>query len=63
MRFVLPISSLAHYNVSLGQWVVEDGRFDLLVGASSQDIRLIKSISVKGAAPYSMTGRSEPMIG
>ena len=63
VRFVLPISSLAHYNVSLGKWVVEDGRFDLLVGASSQDIRLIKSISVKGAAPYSMTGRSEPMIG
>lgn len=63
VRFVLPISSLAHYNVSLGKWVVEDGRFDLFVGASSQDIRLIKSISVKGAAPYSMTGRSEPMIG
>lgn len=63
ISFTLPLSSLSHYNVSLGKYIVEDGRFDLLVGASSRDIRLKKSIFVKGTAPYSMTGRSEPMIG
>ncbi len=63
ISFTLPLSSLSHYNVSLGKYIVEDGRFDLLIGASSRDIRLKKSIFVKGTAPYSMTGRSEPMIG
>lgn len=63
VSFTLPVSSLSHYNVSLGKYIVEDGRFDLLIGASSQDIRLKKSIFVTGTAPYSMTGRSEPMIG
>lgn len=63
ISFTLPLSALSHYNTSLGKYIVEDGRFDLLVGASSRDIRLKKSIFVKGTAPYSMTGRSEPMIG
>lgn len=63
VSFTLPLSVLSHYNVSLGKYIVEDGRFDLLIGASSQDIRLKKSIFVAGSAPYSMTGRSEPMIG
>lgn len=63
VSFTLPLSVLSHYNVSLGKYIVEDGRFDLLIGASSQDIRLKKSIFVADSAPYSMTGRSEPMIG
>lgn len=63
VSFTLPLSVLSHYNVSLGKYIVEDGRFDLLIGASSQDIRLKKSVFVAGSAPYSMTGRSEPMIG
>ncbi|MBQ8880068.1 MAG: glycoside hydrolase family 3 C-terminal domain-containing protein [Clostridia bacterium] len=36
----LDYRSFAFYNVSLGDWHVENGDFDILVGASSRDIRL-----------------------
>lgn len=38
--------AFAFYNVQLGDWMVETGEFDILVGASSRDIRLSQSITV-----------------
>lgn len=39
--------AFAFYNVKLGDWMVESGEFDILVGASSRDIKLSKTITVE----------------
>ncbi|MGN0521327.1 MAG: glycoside hydrolase family 3 C-terminal domain-containing protein [Eubacterium sp.] len=38
--------AFAFYNVKLGDWMVETGEFDILVGASSRDIRLSAAMTV-----------------
>ena len=38
--------AFAYYNVNLGDWHVETGAFDILVGASSRDIRLSETVNV-----------------
>ena len=38
----------SYYNVDVKDWVVESGEFEILVGASSRDIRLSSVVSVKG---------------
>ena len=38
--------AFAYYNVNLGDWHVESGAFDILVGASSRDIRLSATVEV-----------------
>ena len=53
----------AYYNTSLGKWCVENGRYDIMIGSSSRDIRLSVSIMIDGKAPYSMSNFSEAMIG
>lgn len=42
--FSLGQRDFAHYDVATKDWVVEGGAFDLLVGASSRDIRLRETI-------------------
>lgn len=39
--------AFAYYNVNIGDWHVESGEFDILVGASSRDIRLEKTVDVE----------------
>lgn len=38
--------AFAFYNVNLGDWQVETGEFDILVGASSRDIKLSAAMTV-----------------
>lgn len=38
--------AFAFYNVDLQDWQVETGLFDIMVGASSRDIRLTKSVNI-----------------
>lgn len=38
--------SFAYYSVNLGKWYVENGTFEILVGASSQDIRLKEKLFI-----------------
>lgn len=38
--------AFAFYNVKLGDWMVETGEFDILVGASSRDIKLSATMTV-----------------
>jgi beta-glucosidase len=44
----LAIGDLAHWDVTRNRWVTEGGTYDLLVGASSSDIRGRTSTHVKG---------------
>ncbi|WP_312870098.1 glycoside hydrolase family 3 protein [Streptomyces himalayensis] len=39
---------LAHWDVTRSKWVVETGTYDVLVGASAEDIRTRTSVKVKG---------------
>ena len=39
--------AFAYYNVELGDWHVETGEFDILVGASSRDIKLTATMTVE----------------
>ena len=41
---------LAYFNTKIHSWVVENGKYPIYVGASSQDIKLTASITVSGQA-------------
>lgn len=41
--------AFAFYNVNISDWCVESGEFDILVGASSADIRLSATVNVSGS--------------
>jgi beta-glucosidase len=40
VQFTLPASQLAYWDVHAGKFAVEPGLFDVMVGSSSEDIRL-----------------------
>ncbi|MCL2507669.1 MAG: glycoside hydrolase family 3 C-terminal domain-containing protein [Oscillospiraceae bacterium] len=43
--------AFAYYNINIADWHVETGEFDILVGASSEDIRLSGTVMVESTAP------------
>lgn len=47
VTFHLPYSALAHYDEDAHIWIVEQGNVDIMVGASSSDIRLRAGVVVK----------------
>ena len=54
VTFQITDEDLNYYNVSMHQWVVENGVYDLYLCASSQDIRLKVSIEYNDPSSYSM---------
>jgi beta-glucosidase len=46
VSFTLNKDALAYYNTQKKNWIAEPGKFDVLVGASSRDIRLQKSFEL-----------------
>lgn len=42
----VPVKDLAYYDIKTGKWIVEPGKYKLLVGASSRDIKSSVDISV-----------------
>jgi beta-glucosidase len=46
VQFRVPVEQLAYYNVSKHDFTVEPGSFDILVGSSSDDIRLRGTLAV-----------------
>ncbi|MBO5211513.1 MAG: glycoside hydrolase family 3 C-terminal domain-containing protein [Clostridia bacterium] len=64
ISFALNPSDYAYYNVMLREYVTENGRYDIYIGASSQDIRLTASFMYNNeASPYSINCKGETMIG
>ena len=43
----LDYSSFAYYSLALEDWHVENGAFEIMVGASSKDIRLTEKIKIE----------------
>ncbi|MEU3347763.1 glycoside hydrolase family 3 C-terminal domain-containing protein [Streptomyces sp. NPDC006700] len=48
LTFEVPLTRLEFWDVSQGRWRLEPGPYDLLVGASSQDIRLRTTLTLDG---------------
>ena len=63
VEFVLKEEDFAYYNAMLHKWVAESGRYDLMVCASSRDIRLTVPLLYDKAQPYTIRKLQEDMIG
>jgi beta-glucosidase len=46
ISFALDFRAFAYYHPAYKQWVTEDGEFDLLIGASSADIRCVQTVTL-----------------
>jgi beta-glucosidase len=46
ITFTLPASDLAYYDAGLKKFTVKPGSFDIMVGSSSEDIRLRSNLQV-----------------
>ena len=47
VRILLAADAFAYYSIPLKKWYIENGDFEIRVGASSRDIRLNQSIRVE----------------
>ena len=45
---MLPMRAFAHWSTSQDKWVVTDGVYEILIGASSGDIRLAAKAKIEG---------------
>ena len=45
---MLPLRAFAHWSTSQDKWVVTDGVYEILIGASSEDIRLAAKAKIEG---------------
>lgn len=50
VKFTLDKRAFAFWNVKVSDWTVESGEFEILVGASSRDIKLTSSVNVEAEA-------------
>lgn len=48
LSFDVPLSAFAFWDVTQGRWRLESGPYDLLVGASSTDVRLRTTVTLEG---------------
>ncbi|MFF8638500.1 glycoside hydrolase family 3 C-terminal domain-containing protein [Streptomyces pilosus] len=48
LSFVLPLSAFAFRDVAAGRWRVEPGAYELLAGASSEDVRVRATLTLEG---------------
>jgi beta-glucosidase len=48
VRLTVPVADLAHWDVTRGRWVVESSEYDVMVGASSGDIRRRAAVRIDG---------------
>jgi beta-glucosidase len=48
VRLTVPVSDLGHWDVTRSRWVVESSPLDLMVGASSADIRQRATVTLRG---------------
>ncbi|NLL80164.1 MAG: glycosyl hydrolase [Clostridiales bacterium] len=63
VTFELDKRAFAYYDESLKDWYVESGDFDILIGASSRDIRLKKSVQVESTVRLPKTYTLDSTLG
>ncbi len=62
VRFELTPRAFAYYEVKLNDWYVEGGSYDILIGASSQDIRLKESLEIAAGTPIPFEVTADTLI-
>ena len=62
VEFKLNFRDFAYYNVCLKAWHVESGAYKVLIGASSQDIRLEADFFIKYDNDYTVTAFDKTMV-
>ncbi|MFI2508444.1 glycoside hydrolase family 3 C-terminal domain-containing protein [Streptomyces sp. NPDC018972] len=65
LSFVLPLSAFAFWDVAAGRWRVEPGAYELLAGASSEDVRARATVTLDGepTAPRPVLERGLDAVG
>lgn len=63
LTFKLGKDAFSYYNTMLRDWVIENGRYDIYVAASSRDIRHMVSFVYDDPKCYTMQKKQEDMIG
>ena len=48
ISFTLDSRAFSYYETKISDWFVEDGDYEIIIARSAEDIRLVKSIPVKG---------------
>ena len=61
--FEVPYEKLAFYNLSLKKWTVEPGIFDIMIAASSQDIRLSGEYLYDEECEWTLNYEAEQIVG
>jgi beta-glucosidase len=61
VTFELAKSAFSYYDPKVGDWVAESGEFELLVGASSRDIRLRSTVNLQAERPRPVFSRYTPL--
>lgn len=62
VSFELDNTDFEYFNACLRKWQLESGNYEILIGASSRDIRLKSSFYVKYANDYTTAKHNETMV-
>lgn len=54
VKFELDTRAFSYYNTNINDWFAESGKYEILVGASSQDIRLKGEVEIKSPNQYTI---------
>jgi len=60
IKFTLKYEDFAHYDTETKQFAVEGGKYEILVGSSSEDIRLRRVVTVNSSKVFADKSRSFP---
>lgn len=63
VSFVLDKRAFAYYSVEIHDWHVETGEFDILIGKSSRDIVLSKTVTVESTVKIPFTYTTDTTVG
>lgn len=63
VSFILDKRAFAYYSVEIHDWHVETGEFDILIGKSSRDIVLSKTVTVESTVKIPFTYTTDTTVG
>ncbi len=63
VSFILDKRAFAYYSVKIHDWHVETGEFDILIGKSSRDIVLSKTVTVESTVKIPFTYTTDTTVG
>lgn len=62
VSFTLGARELSYYSTELQRWVLEGGEFELALGASSRDLRLVTTVQVEAPLPAALISADHTIL-